>query len=526
MVCSEVTGFLLGLLSRRRPLPGRRFGYDSCSVVLQSLAATSSPPRRLRFSQTLGLVSQPGEHHRGIRGESTKWWLGLIIFGVLVWGCQAARAWADPAATDPSAAERGRIALTQHSYLKAEWSAEAYQGAWKLWGAPAPDPLQDPDGYALAFARHYGLHPAPYPNEGLPMGLRWSRQPDGTRTGIQVDCMACHGGSIGGKSYVGLPNTQVDYGLLFTDLFRADGRRPPLLPFVINSARGTTNAGMMAAVLLSIRNPDLSRRRFPLPLGTNLPELDAPAWWNLKHKKTMYQDGRAPAASVRANMQFLLGDKTLDEFKALEPTFRDIQAYLLSLQPPRYPLAIDDARAARGKIVFAKRCARCHGTYGPDRSYPNKIVPPDVIGTDPARSEGISDRAVAHYNATWFGELHPVNPRRVGYQAPPLDGIWATAPYLHNGSVPTLHALLDSTTRPRRFTRPPSTDFDNYDKQNVGWKFQQVSDEELASRKRSPHEAHFIYDTSRFGLGNQGHTFGDSLPESARMDLIEYLKSL
>jgi hypothetical protein len=218
-------------------------------------------------------------------------------------------------AADGASVERGRLALTQHSYLKAEWSIEAYRGAWKLWNISAPDPDKDPEGYARAFARHYGLHPAPYPNDGLPMGLRWSRKADGTKTGIQVDCMACHGSSIGGKSYVGLPNTQVDYDLLFTDLFRADGRRVPLLPFTISSARGTTNAGMMAVVLLSMRNPDLSRRRFPLPMGANLPELDAPPWWNLKHKKTMYYDGRTPAASVRANMQFLLGEKTLEQFK-------------------------------------------------------------------------------------------------------------------------------------------------------------------------------------------------------------------
>jgi mono/diheme cytochrome c family protein len=427
------------------------------------------------------------------------------------------------AATSP---ERGRIALTQHSYLKAEWSEAAYRSAWKLWGEPAPDPQEDPEGYALSFARHYGLHPAPYPNEGLPMGLRWSRRPDGTRTGIQVDCMACHGGSIGGKSYVGLPNTQVDYGLLFTDLFRSDGRRAPLLPFTINTARGTTNAGMMAAVLLSIRNPDLSRRKLPLPMGTNLPEIDAPAWWNLKYKKTMYQDGRTPAASVRANMQFLLAEKSLDEFKSLEPTFCDIRAYLLSLEPPKYPFTIDAPRAERGKKVFETTCSRCHGTYGPYRSYPNKIVPLDTIGTDPARLHGITDRAVAHYNSTWFGELCPVNPRRVGYQAPPLDGIWATAPYLHNGSVPTLRTLLDSSSRPRRFTRPHSTGFEYYDAHNLGWKFREPTDAEVASMNRSLHGIHFLYDTSRFGLGNQGHTFGDKLSEAQRMDLIEYLKTL
>jgi hypothetical protein len=425
-----------------------------------------------------------------------------------------------------SAVERGRVALTQRSYLKAEWSIDAYRSAGKLWGLPTPDPIRDPAGYAREFARHYGLQAAPYPNEGLPMGLRWSRKPDGTVTGLQVDCMACHGGSIGGKSYVGLGNSQVDYELLFTDLFRAEGRRVPLLPFTISSARGTTNAGMMAIVLLSVRNPDLSKRRFPLPMGANVPELDAPPWWNLKHKRVMYYDGRTPAASVRANMQFLLGEKTLEQFKELEPVFRDIQAYLLSLEPPRYPFVIDAMKAERGKAVFERTCARCHGTYGPDSSYPGKIVPLDVIGTDPERLLGISDRVVSHYNSTWFAQIHPVEPKRVGYQAPPLDGIWATAPYLHNGSIPTLRSLLDSSSRPKRFRRPSSTDFENYDSKGVGWKYQEVSDAELATKKRSAHEAHFIYDTSRFGLSNRGHKFGDKLAETERTELIEYLKTL
>ncbi len=266
-------------------------------------------------------------------------------------------AWAGSSPADRSAAERGRSALLEHSYLRAEWSVDAYRGVARFWGTPAPDPDQDPDGYALAFERHYGLHSAPYPNGGLPMGLRWSRRPDGTKTGIQVDCLACHGGSIGGRSYVGMGNTQVDYDLLFNDMFRASGKRVPLVPFIINTVRGTTNAGMMAAVLLSLRNADLSRRRFPLLLGANLPELDAPPWWNLKHKKTMYYDGRTPAASVRSNMQFLLGEKTLEQFKELEPTFRDIQAYLLSLEPPKYPFSIETAAAERGKSVFKQNCA-------------------------------------------------------------------------------------------------------------------------------------------------------------------------
>ena len=162
---------------------------------------------------------------------------------------------------------------------------------------------------------------------------------------------------------------------------------------------------MFSVILLSLRNPDLSFRSFPLPLGANLPELDVPAWWVLGKKSTMYYDGRTDARSVRTNMQFLLGEKTLDQFKELEPTFRDIQAYLKSLTRPKYPLP-DRPSEGRGgdEAIFAKTCAKCHGTYGPDGEYPDRIVELKEIGTDPARALGIVPRFVAHYNSTWFGE--------------------------------------------------------------------------------------------------------------------------
>ncbi|MBV8554519.1 MAG: c-type cytochrome [Planctomycetaceae bacterium] len=444
------------------------------------------------------------------------WVLGLV----LAWGrvLQAFGAAPDPAV------ERGSRAMTATGYLKPGWGDDAYRRVGQFWGEPAPDPATAPEAYSAAFIRRYGLNPAPYPNDGLPMGLRRGVNPDGTRTGIQVDCLACHGGSIGGMSHVGLGNSTLDMKSLFDDLDRAQGKRPPASPFVLNSTRGTVNAGMLSAVLLSVRNADLSMRRFPLPLGANLPELDVPAWWLLGKKSTMYYDGRTDARSVRANMQFLLGEKSLQELKDLEPTFRDIQAWLKSLKPPRYPFPRDAARADRGKVVFEKACAKCHGTYGPDGTYPNAIVELKVIGTDPARALGLSDRLVAHYNETWFGEEYAVDEQMIGYQAPPLDGVWATAPYLHNGSVPTLAALLKSSDRPARFKRPPSTDFAYYDQVNVGWKYEVVT--EPPSPGLPPFEARFIYDTARFGLGNGGHTFGDKLSNDERLDLIEYLKTL
>jgi hypothetical protein len=224
-------------------------------------------------------------------------------------------------------------------------------------------------------------------------------------------------------------------------------------------------------------------------------------------------------------MQFTMGEKSLDELKALEPSFADIRAYLLSLRPPKNPFPIDAARAERGQAVFAKSCSKCHGTYGPEGKYPNKVVDLETVGTDPARAVGMSRRLVEHYNSTWFAEHHPGELEMKGYQAPPLDGVWATAPYLHNGSVPTLHALLKSSERPKVFRRPSSTEFTNYDKTNVGWLVEPLSSAPDVSKMPAT-EAKYIFDASRFGLSNGGHTFGDKLSEDDRMALIEYLKTL
>ncbi|MDR3636392.1 MAG: c-type cytochrome [Isosphaeraceae bacterium] len=424
-----------------------------------------------------------------------------------------------------AAAERGRVALTQTGHLKPGWSDAAYRKAGTLWNRSAPDLDKQPADYAAAFIRRYGLHPAPYPNDGLPMGLRRGVLADGTKEGVQIDCMVCHGGSLGGKSYVGLGNTQLDLNALLRDLTRADGRRLPPSTFVMNSSRGTVNAGMVAAVLLSVRNSDLSFRLFPLPMGTNLPEMDVPPWWHMAKKATMYYDGRTDARSVRSSMQFLLGEKTLEEFQQLEPQFHDILAYFKSLRPPKYPFLIDAAKAEAGKTVFVENCARCHGTYGADAEYPSKVIDLKTIGTDPARAYGLGLPLVKHYNSTWFGADYPVKEQMTGYQAPPLDGIWATAPYLHNGSVPTLDALLKSSERPARFKRPPSTGFEHYDTRNVGWKFEALAPGPLP-KSASTEDAQAVFDASRFGLGNQGHTFGDALEDGDRIALIEYLKTL
>src|SRR5262245_13785914 len=78
---------------------------------------------------------------------------------------------AAPALTaEPTAAERGRTALTTTAFIPGFWSPRAVNEAWRQWGV-----AEKPADYAAAFRDRYGLHPAPYPNDGLPMGLRKSR---------------------------------------------------------------------------------------------------------------------------------------------------------------------------------------------------------------------------------------------------------------------------------------------------------------------------------------------------------------
>jgi mono/diheme cytochrome c family protein len=362
------------------------------------------------------------------------------------------------------------------------------------------------------------------------MGLRisWGL----TGRGITSDCLVCHGGSIAGQSYVGLGNTSLDLHALFEDLSAADGR-PSSLRFHFSNVRGTTEAGAISVFLMGWRQPDLTLRKGfeDFGLHDDLCE-DTPAWWLLKKKKTMYFTGSGDAHSVRALMQFMLTPLTpRATFEREEATFADIRAYLLSLQPPTYPFPIDANLALTGEQIFLKNCARCHGTYGPNWTYPNKIVPIEVIGTDRRRFDGVTDKFVTYYNRSWFGQEHPgwladeyKGRASVGYQAPPLDGIWATAPYLHNGSVPTVHALLNSKSRPRIFTRSYRTDKEAFDPEHLGWRVQVL--DRGPEKAVSAFERRKIYDTTQPGRSNGGHTFGDKLSEADRMAVIEYLKTL
>jgi hypothetical protein len=102
-------------------------------------------------------------------------------------------------------------------------------------------------------------------------------------------------------------------------------------------------------------------------------------------------------------------------------------------------------------------------------------------------------------------------PAQPSYEARPLNGIWATAPYLHNGSVPTLDALFrKQADRPKTFTVGVRA----FDTRKVG----------LAEVSSSPPLPRL--DTTIPGNSNAGHEFGASLSEDERKWLIEYIKTL
>jgi hypothetical protein len=128
-----------------------------------------------------------------------------------------------------------------------------------------------------------------------------------------------------------------------------------------------------------------------------------------------------------------------------------------------------------------------------------------------------------YIDKTWFGQggsQHVAEPK--GYIAPPLDGVWASAPYFHNGSVPTVYGVLTQEARPKYFRRVGAVK--EYDEKNLGLKVETLA---AAASKEAPGEARRrVIDTTLPGLSNQGHPFGFKLSEKEKRQVIEYLKTL
>lgn len=300
------------------------------------------------------------------------------------------------------------------------------------------------------------------------------------------------------------------------------------------------------------------------------------------------------------------------------------QSWVESLKSPDYPGEIDTALAEQGAVLFHAKnlwlepenasmprppggngsCASCHGAYSPQfvndpqfladpalAGIAAHIAPKAVIRTDAYRADQLAGIFADVWETTWWaypegspGYVDPAlktpeqeraddsldadrpvgacgwRPGTIGYLAPPLHGVWASAPYLHNGAVPTVEAVLDSAKRPtfwRRQIRSVGgisgfdTSLDAYDFEGMGWKhdilgcIQDSPDNFLACTPyrdaatiaemasgtpprpaASTADTRNIVNTKRHANGNGGHEFTDVLTAEERRAIIEYLKTL
>lgn len=429
--------------------------------------------------------------------------------------------------------ERGYKALLTQPLETPLMTEKDYFDLWQAWPEPERSRAQaagDAERRQMMLTR-YGFQetvdrPGPIPQQFTPDG----------KGNLAMNCLACHGGPVGGKVVRGLGNSLIDLATFVEDLgrfYQGKGVTPPGPPAAapdvpLPPTRGLSNAWGIALAYMVLRDRDLNQtneRQFPI---ANPGELDhpnkTPAFWLSKPKTRYYADGFV-AKTHRDVMQFTFSySMSRAQIMAQEDTFKDIFAWINSVPPPPYPFAIDRPLANRGRIVFLRDCASCHGTYGAGGKFPERIVPVDEVGTDPVRARDFSANFERHLGASWVGDYGktPLFPQVGGYVAQPLDGVWATAPYLHNGSVPTLWHLLTPDARPAVWKRMSDA---GYDEKRLGIEvsaFDALPEE--ASTEQSKRQ---FYRTDLRGLSNRGHRYpANGLGEQDKAALIEYLKTL
>ena len=274
----------------------------------------------------------------------------------------------------------------------------------------------------------------------------------------------------------------------------------------------------------------------------------------------------AEALGVRAAVQLTGAEQGLYTSSVRVDLIHDLERLLAGPEPgrglrsPRWPEdllgPIDRARAERGGALHARLCAGCHeGRWArsPEGDPEMRLAMVGLrrIGTDPRAAAGFAGRTAYmpaedaeisaakglqritdNVVARWHDERGtPPELRRemdgrrrnewrspLAYRARLLNGVWATAPFLHNGSVPNLYELLSPADRRSAAFQVGSREFDP---RRVGF-------DTAAGR--------FRFDASLPGNSNRGHEFrdgprgdgviGPALSEEERWDLIEFLKTL
>ncbi len=386
-------------------------------------------------------------------------------------------------------------------------------------------------------------------NANMPYNWNVDLSPSGVKIASQ-NCLTCHAGHFGGELVIGLGNADIDFTRRLdqtlsaiptpdlpagdlAELSRFIDRLKAMGPYTTMRTIGTNPAEILAVTLVAHRDRHtLAWSDEPLePLPQIIMPSDPPPWWRAHKKNALFYNGMA-RGDHRGTMVLAtaLCTDSVEEAENTVAYFNNIQAFIRSVRAPTYPFAIDEGLAEVGEGVFLEACAGCHGTYAPDEAdetYPNLLFPLDVIDTDPVVAligTVYAPHLVQWYNESFYGSITRMvaDEPFPGYVAPPLDGVWATGPFLHNGSVPNIALVLDSTKRPTYWKR---VDYDsaNFDDVSLGWPYIAL---DYGHDTAAAAEVKYIYDTTQLAHDKGGHTFGDHLSLDERTAVIEYLKTL
>jgi mono/diheme cytochrome c family protein len=260
-------------------------------------------------------------------------------------------------------------------------------------------------------------------------------------------------------------------------------------------------------------NPYKVMFRFDMTRDQSVGTADLPSLWNQKIRDRMWLhwDGNNDLVTER-NKSAAIGAGCSESSLDL-PSMKRIEDWIWTLPAPAFPRAqIDEKRAAAGAAVFKKACAECHEPGGKRTGTTIHLT---EAGTDPERLASFTPELTDKMNTIGTGKPWKFSHFRKsdGYAAMPLDGVWLRAPYLHNGSVPTLRLLLEPPEkRPGVFFRG----YDVYDYAGAGFVFSGPEAEQRG----------FRFDTSARGNSNAGHTWGTTLPQKQKDELLEFLKTL
>lgn len=423
----------------------------------------------------------------------------------------------------------------------------------------------------------------------FPMGASFMETPQGV--GLTFSCATCHTADLFGTTVVGLTNKRPRANEFFSmakkyvplvpsaffqqatratreerEMFRRTKYNLNVVGVLPPQSLGLDTSLSQVALSLARRSPDEYATKDPYyqyyprpnPLEHHIADSKPMPWWNLKYKNRWLADGSIVSGNpVHTNFLWNeIGRGTdLRELEAWllenESTVHELTVAAFATEAPKYwdffdiqEIPIEGAK--RGQKIFRQACMECHGDYikGWERQADrldreaylatvevryHEDTPVKNVGTDPGRYQGMqhfSDRLNELQISKTLGVK--VEPQE-GYVPPPLEGIWARYPYLHNNSVPNLCALLTPPDqRPVTFYQGPAVDKErDFDRDCVGYPIGDAIPDEWKQER----DAHF--DTRRVGLSNQGHyrmllheDGRERYSEQEKSDLIEFLKTL